>query len=121
MEDLKKNKMLWILLGVTIFNIAAFVVAKIVIDKAADRVIEKLQKDYSPSPYGPGFDPDKVSPDGFKATKAYFEQRDEIVFEPQSLVNQNLQTHGGNISDLANAVNTWREGWEQDRGFNPAQ
>jgi len=30
------------------------------IDKLADRVIEKLQKPYSPSPYGPGVDPDKL-------------------------------------------------------------
>lgn len=33
-----------------------------VVDKIADKVIEKLQKDYSPSPYGPGLDPDKIDP-----------------------------------------------------------
>jgi hypothetical protein len=121
MEDLKNNKMLWILIGVTIFNIGAFIAGKIVIDKAADRVIQKLQKDYSPSPYGPGFDPDKVSPEGFKASKSYLEQRDEINFEPQPLAQPNLQTHGGNISNSMNIADAWRSGWEQDRGFNPAQ
>jgi hypothetical protein len=30
------------------------------VDFTADRVIDKLEKDYSPSPYGPGIDPDKV-------------------------------------------------------------
>jgi hypothetical protein len=33
---------------------------KIIIDKVADRVIHKLQKEYSPSPFSPGFDPDKI-------------------------------------------------------------
>jgi hypothetical protein len=33
---------------------------KIVIDKVADRVIQKLQREYSPSPFAPGFDPDKI-------------------------------------------------------------
>ncbi len=33
---------------------------KIIIDKVADRVIQKLQREYSPSPYAPGFDPDKI-------------------------------------------------------------
>jgi hypothetical protein len=36
------------------------------LDKIADRVIQRLQKEYSPSPYGPGFDPDKISFDKFK-------------------------------------------------------
>ena len=33
---------------------------KVLIDKTAERVIQKLQKPYSPSPYGPGIDPDKL-------------------------------------------------------------
>jgi len=33
---------------------------KIIVDKVADRVIQKLQREYSPSPYAPGFDPDKI-------------------------------------------------------------
>lgn len=33
---------------------------KILVEKISDRVIQKLQKDYSPSPYGPGIDPDKL-------------------------------------------------------------
>lgn len=31
-----------------------------IVDKVANKVIEKLQKEYSPSPYGPGIDPDKL-------------------------------------------------------------
>jgi hypothetical protein len=30
------------------------------VDHVSDKVIEKLSKEYSPSPYGPGLDPDKV-------------------------------------------------------------
>jgi len=33
---------------------------KILIDKVADKVIHKLQNEYSPSPFAPGFDPDKI-------------------------------------------------------------
>lgn len=29
-------------------------------DQIADAVIKKLQKEYSPSPYGPGINPDKI-------------------------------------------------------------
>ena len=40
--------------------------SKFFVDKIADRVIQKLQKEYSPSPYGPGIDPDKLDPDKLK-------------------------------------------------------
>jgi hypothetical protein len=39
----------------------------IVLDKIADRVIEKLKRDYVPGPYSPGFDPDKVDPSAFSS------------------------------------------------------
>lgn len=121
MEYLKTNKVLWILLAVTIFNLTFFVAGKFLIDKAAERVIEKLQKDYSPSPYGPGLDPDKMSPEGFKASKAAFEQREGLDNEMQFLSGTNMQTHGGDLSKMANVADAWRFNWEQDRGFNPAQ
>lgn len=47
-----------------------------VVNKVADRVIEKLQRDYSPGPYHPGFDPDKVSPD-------FFRQQQQVAPPPQ--------------------------------------
>jgi hypothetical protein len=62
-QNLGNNKLFW----VVIFLVAALVVVwfggKFVIDKVSDRVIQKLQKEYSPSPYGPGFDPDKIDPE----------------------------------------------------------
>lgn len=32
----------------------------VLVEKVSDRVIQKLKQDYSPSPYGPTIDPDKV-------------------------------------------------------------
>ena len=37
-----------------------------IVAKVADRVIHKLQRDYSPSPYGPGINPDKIDMDKIK-------------------------------------------------------
>jgi hypothetical protein len=118
MEDLKSNKMFWVLVVVTIFNIGAFLLGKVVVDKAADRVIQKLQKEYSPSPYGPGFDPDKVSPDAFKAQKQYFELRKQSpskVFFDEGL-------RGGTetpLNPVIQAADDWRDDWEKSRGANP--
>ena len=42
---------------------------KFVINKVADCVIQKLQKDYSPSPYGPGLDPDKIDAEKLRQPK----------------------------------------------------
>jgi hypothetical protein len=38
----------------------------IIMDRLADKVIDRMEKPYSPSPYGPGLDPDKL--DGFRTT-----------------------------------------------------
>ena len=36
-------------------------------NKVADRVLERISKPYSPSPFGPGVDPDKL--DGYKGAQ----------------------------------------------------
>lgn len=55
------NNLLWtiIVLGVTlvIFGVGG----NFLVEKISNRVIQKLQRDYSPSPYGPGIDPDKLN------------------------------------------------------------
>jgi hypothetical protein len=38
----------------------------IILDRLADKVIERMEKPYSPSPYGPGLDQDRL--DGFRAS-----------------------------------------------------
>lgn len=45
------------LLGVVLLFLAF---NKVIVDKVADRVVQKLQREYSPSPFAPGFDPDKI-------------------------------------------------------------
>ena len=56
----KTNKLLLIAVALTLSLIAVGITSKFLVDKVADRVIQKLQKEYSPSPYGPGIDPDKL-------------------------------------------------------------
>ena len=109
MEDLKNNKMFWIVAIFTVLNLAFFFGGKIIINKAADKVIEKLQKEYSPSPYGPGLDPDKVDPQSISKQRLYFELRKRAMDE-DSVV---LRNHGQQVM--------WRDDWEKDRGFNPEQ
>lgn len=115
MDELKNKKLFWVLVIVTIFNVGAFIVGKVIVDRAADRVIQKLQKEYSPSPYGPGFDPDKVSPNAFKSQKLYFESRkrsDSKIFS-----NENLREgYNSRSSILAAEADEWREDWEKLRG-----
>lgn len=41
----------------------------VLVDRVADRVIHKIYKDYSPSPYGPGVDPDKLDINVFNRPK----------------------------------------------------
>jgi len=109
MDDLLKNKFLWVVAAITFINLFVFVGGKIVVDKAADAVIERLQQDYSPSPYGPGFDPDKLHPsEGEQPVepKNYYELK---RFRPDPVTLDVLES------------NQWREGWEQERGFSPAQ
>jgi hypothetical protein len=56
---IKKNMIIVVavIMGVFILGLEG---CNMLLDRIADRVIEKLEKDYSPSPYGPGINPDKV-------------------------------------------------------------
>lgn len=53
------------LIAIAVLFLFIFGVPKL-IDKICDRVIVKLQKEYSPGPYSPGFDPDKISPNSWR-------------------------------------------------------
>ncbi len=103
MEGVKGNKFFWIVIAVTVINLLALGVGTIVIDKTADRVIHKLKKEYSPSPYGPGVDPDKVDPKVFGKQQAILESPipDEEVIVPVKF--------------------SWRDKWEEERGVSPEQ
>ena len=108
MDDLLKNKLFWVVAIVTLMNMSFFVIGKIVIDKAADSVIERLEKDYSPSPYGPGFDPDKVDVVG------------QLVHELKKYnENGHERATSGELSDMIDDADRWRVSWEKERGANP--
>lgn len=44
-------------------------VDKILMEKVSDRVVQKLVQEYSPSPYGPSVDPDKIDVDKLSSSE----------------------------------------------------
>lgn len=60
------NKILGVILILAVVAFAGLVSKDFIVDKIADRVVLKLQKSYSPSPYGPGLDPDKIDAEAIK-------------------------------------------------------
>lgn len=54
------NKLLYVVLGLTTLLLVFGLGVNLFVDKVSDRVIQRLKQDYSPSPYGPTIDPDKV-------------------------------------------------------------
>lgn len=63
------KKLLYTVGSLTVLLLIFGLGTKIFVDKVADKVIYKLQKDYSPSPYGPGIDPDKIDINKVKSAK----------------------------------------------------
>lgn len=88
------NKLLWVVIALTIVMVVVGIGSKVFVDKVADRVIQKLQKDYSPSPYGPGIDPDKLDAEKLRSSTA-----------PVAPPFKAIQPTGGN----------WTEDWEKQR------
>lgn len=108
MDNILKKPLFWFVAVLTLFNVGIFVVGKVVIDRAADAVIQKLQKGYSPSPYGPGLDPDRVDVDSIKQQILYMElaRRGDPASSEENSVQQTQS-----FSDV------WLTEWESDRGF----
>lgn len=65
---MSNNKLFWVIGVLSAVMIVVGIGNKAFVDKIADRVIKKLQKDYSPSPYGPGVDPDKLDVEKIRKT-----------------------------------------------------
>jgi hypothetical protein len=63
---MNNNKFFYIVVGLTAAMLLVGVGGKLFVDKVADVVVDKLKKEYSPSPYGPGIDPDKIDVDRLK-------------------------------------------------------
>lgn len=97
------SKIPWILMGVVLVNFMLIAGFKLVVIKASDRVIQKLQKEYSPSPFGPGFDPDKVDTQALGSEKIYYQLQQTDSQE--------------NMYSLVKQADDWRTEWERQRGF----
>jgi hypothetical protein len=109
MDDLKNNKIFLIVISLVTINLLGFAFSKFVINTTTECVIEKLKQNYSPSPYGPGFDPDKVNSNSLKVDTQGNELYSKISFK-------NDLVHGS-----AGVFESWQKDWEQDRGFNLAR
>ena len=60
-----KQNLVLVAVVLGIFCLGAFVVKDKLVDAVASRVEERILQKYSPSPYGPGFDPDKIDSQKF--------------------------------------------------------
>ena len=63
MNEVLENKWVRVVAILFVVFVVLVVFNNAIVERTADRVIEKLQKEYTPGPYAPGFDPDKVNPD----------------------------------------------------------
>ena len=120
-NDLMKNWVFWLLIAITAINVGGFLVGKVVINKITNQVIEKLQKEYSPSPYGPGLDPDKV-PGTMQQNRAIYleltprnQPQSQSEDGPYSRIStfERPPATGTDLQDDAE----WRRNWERERGF----
>jgi hypothetical protein len=65
-DNIMNNKLLWIVILLGVLLVGVFVGGPVLIDRITQKVINKMQKEYSPGPYAPGFDPDRVDPKFFR-------------------------------------------------------
>lgn len=63
---MSENRIILAVVAFTLLLAGGLGVKYYLVDKVADTVIERLQKPYTPGPYGPGVDPDKINPVNLK-------------------------------------------------------
>ena len=122
MNEIKDNKMLWVLIAFVLINTFVFFVGKVFVSKVSDSVIQKLKKDYSPSPYGPGFDPDKMGSGAFK-TSEYFNIKDQETTDKiiEKIAVSKKDETKSMIQEIVKEGDIWRTSWEKEGGFIPSQ
>lgn len=73
LEEKKFWIVIFLLVVIVILNLFSNKLVNLAVEshceKIADAVVVKLQKEYCPSPYGPGIDPDKIDLDKFLKNK----------------------------------------------------
>ena len=121
MQDIAKNKLFLIVIAFMAVNVFVFFGGNIIVNRAADKVIEKLQKEYSPSPYGPGVDADKISREGVELPSSGREfvanvDNKSYLEISQSANAENIQL-APTLQQMTEKPMVWRDDWEKDRGF----
>jgi hypothetical protein len=120
--DWKNNKWVWIIVGVTIFNVVLFGMSELIVRRTTNKVIERLQKEYSPSPYGPGIDPDKVNPDAFRRKVEF--RFDEQPTQTEEKTPPTCGRHQvtpveekpkKKVEEVAPKKTDWLDDWEKQR------
>ena len=53
------NNLLWVIVFLTLLNGSVFIMQTVIVERTKAELIEYFEKEHSPSPYGPGFDPDR--------------------------------------------------------------
>ena len=78
---------------------AMFAFDKIYTKKITESVVKELRNTYTPGPYQPGFNPDKVNPNAFRQPPQQQQQQPQSVpyFDPLPTPNQ------------------WNQQWNQQR------
>jgi hypothetical protein len=66
MDDLLKNKLFWIVIVIGVVFLGVMKGSDVLVDRIAEKAVQKLMKEYSPSPYGPGIDPDKIDAESMR-------------------------------------------------------
>lgn len=56
-----KNLVLGVI-GLGLFLVLALLLNSVLVPKITRNVIQELKREYTPGPYDPGFDPDKINP-----------------------------------------------------------
>jgi hypothetical protein len=112
--DWKNNKLVCVVVVVFVLNLLFFISYQSIVNRVTNAVINKIQKEYSPSPYGPGLDPDKLTP----SSKTLYEelqqrQGNKKVYQEEV---QSDMPHPEMVLSQDFSKNKWRSEWEKERG-----
>lgn len=89
-----------------------FLGGNVLIKKISEKVIEQMKRDYTPGPYSPGFDPDKVDPRFFRNSQVNPQQQQL----PQQQIPPNSPP-----SDFPRGMNTYENAQTVPLLDNPEQ
>lgn len=64
---MENKNLVLVVVGLGLFLGLVLFVNNFLVPKITKNVIQELRREYTPGPYDPGFDPDKVSPNSFRS------------------------------------------------------